>query len=87
MKSKFGYIYKLTFASGLSYIGQTTTTIEARMGGHKYAAEHGAKFVVYNAWRKYGEPKVQQLGKFPVKDLEKMEAKIYQGPWHIHKWV
>jgi hypothetical protein len=76
MKPKFGYIYKLTFASGLSYIGQTTTTIKTRLGGHRHAAENGAKFVVYNAWRKYGEPKVQQLGKFLVEDLGKMEAKF-----------
>ncbi len=38
-----GFIYKLTFSSGKSYIGQTVSSVAKRVSGHEKAAETGRK--------------------------------------------
>ena len=58
-----GYLYKLDFSSGKSYIGITTQKrMSDRIKGHKHDAEHGRKNnAVQLAWRKHGEPKLTVL--------------------------
>lgn len=52
-----GEIYRLDFPNGKSYIGLSAVTAAARFYGHKRRAEQGStKGILYNAWRKYGEP-------------------------------
>lgn len=51
-----GVIYKLTFSSGKSYIGQTTVLLSRRICDHRASARTGVAYPVYRAWRKYGEP-------------------------------
>jgi len=51
-------IYKLTFTNGKCYIGQTRYAANRRFNSHRrYAAWKTSK--IYNAWRKYGEPRLE----------------------------
>ena len=69
-----GFIYKLTFSSNKSYIGQTNAkSVDKRVGGHAYAATRDSKCAVHRAWRKYGAPKIEVLGEFAAIELSKME--------------
>lgn len=56
-----GIIYKLTFASGKSYIGQTVRTMNTRMTAHRNVANSGSLLAVHCAWREHGEPNVEIL--------------------------
>lgn len=56
-----GYLYKLDFSSGKSYVGVTTKTISERMSGHRCHANGGRQHIVSRAWRKHGEPTVTVL--------------------------
>lgn len=72
-----GFIYKLTFASGKSYIGQTRSkSVNLRIVGHAKAAEVGSVCAVHAAWRKYGTPKVEVLGEFPNEELNAHEKRL-----------
>ena len=53
-----GFIYRLTFPSKKSYIGQTIRTIEERFQAHQYASSNCV--AVYNAIQKYGWEKVEK---------------------------
>jgi len=55
------FLYKLTFASGKVYIGQTRKTVEQRFRNHAKSANRGSNFPVHAAWRKYGLPSVDVL--------------------------
>ncbi len=57
-------LYKLTFASGKVYIGQTTRTMRYRMQAHKTQVRLGSQLPVHCAWRKYGEPVIETIGEF-----------------------
>lgn len=75
-------LYKLTFASGKSYVGLTTEGIATRLAGHRKAAfKKNSKLAVHNAWRKHGEPEVELLwfGDLElIRELE-VDAIIYFG--------
>lgn len=66
------FIYKLTFASGKVYIGQTIKTVEHRFNHHRNCMSAGSKIPVHAAWRKHGEPTVECLGQYP--DLVALNA-------------
>lgn len=58
-------LYRLTFASGKSYIGQTVRTMNTRIGQHRRSAVNGKSLLpVHCAWRKYGEPLIEVIGEF-----------------------
>ena len=57
-------LYKLTFASGKSYIGQTIRTMKIRLAQHKRSAMNDSQYPVHCAWRKYGEPIVEIIGEY-----------------------
>lgn len=69
-----GYLYKLTFPSGKSYIGITTTTPQRRFLGHKYAARNNFAFPLYKAWRKYGDPALTVLAIMENGSLKESEV-------------
>jgi len=65
-----GFIYKLTFESGKSYIGKTEAkSIAVRFSTHLKAVIKGSKCAVHCAWRKYGTPTIKILGRFSGGDL------------------
>ena len=55
-----GALYRLDFSNGKSYIGITTKTAQKRFNGHRLRVSSGVldNTLMYNAWRKYGEPKL-----------------------------
>src|SRR5258707_2123341 len=57
-------IYRLTFASGKSYIGQTVRALETRMVAHRTQARRGSLLAVHCAWRAHGEPLIEVLGQY-----------------------
>lgn len=69
-------LYKLSFSSGKNYIGQTIKGMHSRMIRHKTAVNTGSMLAVHCAWRKYGEPEVEIIGKYKSQeDLNKAEIK------------
>lgn len=59
-----GLLYKLSFGSGKSYIGQTVKTLQARFNQHKQAAMNGSMLAVHCAWRSHGAPVAEILGEY-----------------------
>jgi hypothetical protein len=52
-----GYIYRLEFPNGKSYIGMTVNPPERRFKAHKANLRMGKyRSLLYNAWRKHGDP-------------------------------
>ena len=72
-----GYIYKLTFASGKAYVGMTTRPLEHRLYLHRFHAERAdyGNRLVYNAWRKHGEPTVEVVEEVPDNQLASLEIR------------
>ncbi len=72
-----GYIYKLTFASGKAYVGMTARTLKRRLDMHKaYAGnESYGNRLVYNAWRKHGDPIVEVIAEAPDDQLPALEIR------------
>ena len=58
-----GCIYKLTFTSGKSYIGQTVRSMSTRITQHKAAITAGSMLAVHCAWREHGAPEVQVIAR------------------------
>lgn len=58
------HLYKLTFANGKIYIGQTVKTVEHRFNHHRNTANAGSVLPVHAAWRKYGEPTCELIGSY-----------------------
>lgn len=56
-----GTLYRLDFASGKSYVGVTTKTAHERFADHQKTVSLGGPWAVYQAWRKYGTPKLVVL--------------------------
>lgn len=50
-----GFLYKLTFPSGKSYIGITSKSIKRRIVHHVSCARRGGRWAVHAAIRKFGE--------------------------------
>jgi hypothetical protein len=61
-------LYKLVFASGKSYIGQTVRTMHKRLAQHKAETAKGSPLAVHCAWRKHGEPVVLVLAEYQTHD-------------------
>ncbi len=57
-------LYKLTFANGKIYIGQTQKTLKVRMQHHRQNVKHGSQLAVHCAWRKHGEPDIAVIGEY-----------------------
>lgn len=55
-------LYKLTFKSGKSYIGQTVRKMQTRYAQHRASANRGSMLPVHCAWRAHGEPDLQVIG-------------------------
>jgi len=68
-------LYKLTFESGKSYIGQTVRTMNTRIAQHKRSAMNGGSpLPVHCAWRKHGAPSIEIIGEFEThEELHKAE--------------
>lgn len=71
-----GQIYLLTFPNGKGYVGQTRKTLDARFRGHRNAARRGVGTLLYNAWRKHGEPRMMDLGFVPDQILNITECAL-----------
>lgn len=72
-----GCIYKLTFRSGKSYIGQTVRSLTTRITAHRNAASTGSTLAVHCAWREHGSPSVQVLvDSDDATDLHRMEMQL-----------
>lgn len=57
-------LYKLTFKSGKSYIGQTVRKMQTRFIQHRASANRGSLLPVHCAWRAHGEPDLQVIGSY-----------------------
>lgn len=57
-------LYKLVFASGKAYIGQTIRSMNTRIAQHRQSARNGSLLPVHCAWRKHGEPEVHVVAEF-----------------------
>lgn len=71
-----GYIYKILFPNGKSYIGLTTTSLEQRRKEHATSAKSGDTRCLYNALRKYGMADTLELIKIDTSDtLDELRKK------------
>ena len=61
-------LYKLVFASGKAYIGQTSRTMNKRMTQHRRSVRKDSLLPVHCAWRKYGEPEISVVAEFDTQD-------------------
>ena len=61
-------LYKLLFASGKAYIGQTARNMNTRIAQHKRSVKSGSQFPVHCAWRKYGEPAITVVAEFDTQE-------------------
>lgn len=61
-------LYKLVFASGKAYIGQTARNMSIRIAQHKRSVRSGSQLPVHCAWRKYGEPEISVIAEFETQD-------------------
>lgn len=61
-------IYKLLFASGKAYIGQTVRTMNTRIAQHKRSVRSGSLLPAHCAWRKYGEPAITVVAEFDTQE-------------------
>jgi hypothetical protein len=75
-----GYLYKLDFASGKSYVGMTHGKLSSRISQHRCDAAGGVQLPVHRAWRKHGEPTVTVLaianGDYLL-EIEKRAVEVY----------
>ena len=66
-------LYKLTFTSGKSYIGQTVRDMATRFTQHKQSAmRRDSQLPVHCAWRKHGEPLLEVIGEYQT--VEELHA-------------
>lgn len=61
-------LYKLVFASGKAYIGQTARNMNIRIAQHKRSVKSNSQLPVHCAWRKYGEPEIMVVAEFDTHD-------------------
>lgn len=75
--NRSGLIYKLTFASGKSYIGLTTQPLKNRIKEHRFdALRRASPLPVHNAWRVHGEPEASVLAEATIDDLCDLEVRL-----------
>lgn len=70
-----GELYRLDFENGKSYIGITTKTSKERLKGHAKASKKRNNVALYNAWNKYGIPKLSVIAIVENKFLAETEIK------------
>lgn len=72
-----GFIYKLQFSNGKSYVGLTTKTAKYRYQQHERIANNAdrSNSTVYAAWRKHGAPIMSILGEYPNEELRIQELR------------
>ena len=71
-----GYVYKLTFSSGKSYIGLTSRTVMQRIDQHRMDSKSPKRsFAVHHAWNKYGDPTVEILCEASGDELAEAERR------------
>lgn len=70
-----GYVYKLDFPNGLSYVGVTTKTPAARLRQHKKEAAAGRGYAVHAAIREHGDPTLSVLAQVEDSELHAAEVK------------
>lgn len=70
-----GFLYRLDFASGKSYVGITNGTMKQRLRNHKKKLQQDYDLALYRAWRKYGEPRVTVLARADKDYLMEIEPK------------
>ena len=70
-----GFLYKLDFASGKSYIGVSRVSAEKRFCGHERSVREGADLLVSRVWRKHGAPKLSVLAVVANSDLLRTEQR------------
>src|SRR5512137_1465728 len=61
-------LYKLVFASGKAYIGQTARTMSVRLAQHRTSVRNGSLLPVHCAWRKHGKPDITVVAEFNTQD-------------------
>lgn len=61
-------LYKLVFASGKAYIGQTARNMSIRIAQHRRSVKSGSQLAVHCAWRKHGEPEISVIAEFETQD-------------------
>lgn len=73
-----GVVYKLTFSSGVSYIGITRNALQVRLAQHVSMAKTSKRnSILYNAWRKYGYPvSVIVIAEVQNNELAETERKL-----------
>lgn len=75
-----GQLYKLDFANGKSYIGITKHEARRRFRGHKASLTAGNKgSLLYDAWRKHGEPQLVVLAVVEDADLPASEIRAIKA--------
>lgn len=57
-------LYKLVFASGKAYIGQTARNMNTRISQHNRSVKSGSQLAVHCAWRKHGAPVISVVAEF-----------------------
>lgn len=65
----FGSIYKIVFANGKHYIGQTITSVKQRKRQHKHDAISGKTNILYNALRKF-----KMVDTFELEEIDTAET-------------
>lgn len=76
-----GFLYRLDFASGKSYIGITKKPVLRRFNAHKPKHDQVQHSLVGRAWNKYGEPKLRVLAIVENRMLfrtERAAIKVYK---------
>lgn len=51
-----GVLYSLSFPNGKQYIGITVQSLAKRLACHRRSVKAGKRRLLFNAWRKHGEP-------------------------------
>ncbi len=70
-----GFVYRLDFTSGKSYVGITTKSVAMRFKAHARNVKSGRLAHVYAAWRKYGAPSAVCLEELPNCELHAAEVR------------
>ena len=73
--TKTGEVYLLLFRNGKGYVGLTRVGVARRFIQHRCDARRGKGhcYLVGRAWRKYGEPALFNLGRYPLEQVAQIE--------------
>jgi len=67
-------LYLLEFSSGRLYVGLTRGKLSKRIAGHKKDAfKRMRDLPIYNAWRKYGDPKISIIQEGSIEEIAQAE--------------